>query len=293
MTPSSRYAATSSASLLDPAEQTHARRPGTQPPTTPDQALLQLRRVLVELDPRQATGSRKFLGVIPFGDRVADYLRSFRAAQGRLNAILLDLRHQQEQLAEADVAANRHQQDLWSAMRRLNASIQFTQHLDARLSAKVVEVEVADPDRATVLSQEVLPAARGRHRYLLSQLTVCIMSYLTVGAIMENNRERARGLDQAYAATVALLRSAMTLAPARTGQRLVLDEITAVDTTTTDPDRQPAELSAAFADSHATLDAIDAFERAASEAMASTLDALRGLVDQAESVRQCGCDELR
>ena len=289
-----RYATRSSASLLDQAEPGRAHQQGTEPPTTADPALLRLRQVLIELDPRQATGPRKFLGVIPFGDKVADYFRSYRAAQSRLNAILQDLRRQLAQLADADATSNRHQQDLWSAMRRLNASIQFTQQLDARLSAKVAELELADPDRATVLGRDVLPSVRDRHRYLLSQLTVCVMSYLTIGATIENNLERTRGLGQAYSATVALLRSAMTLAPALTGQRLVLDEITAVDTTATDPDRSPAKLSrlsAAFADSHTTLDAIDAFERAASEAMASTLGALRGLVDQAESVRQCGCDD--
>ena len=289
-----RYAARSSASLLDQAEPGRARQPGSEPPTTPDPALLRLRHVLIELAPRQAAGPRKFLGVIPFGDKLVDYFRSYRAAQSRLNAILQDLRGEQSQLAQANAALNRHQQGLWSVMRRLNTSIRFTQQLHARLSAKVAELERADPDRATLLGRDVVPSVRDRHRYLLSQLTVCVMSYLTIGATIENNLERIRGLDQAYAATVALLRSAMTLAPALTGQRLVLDEITAVDSTTTDPDRRPADLSqlsAAFADSHEALDVIDTFERAAAEAMASTLETLRGLVDQAESVRQCGCDE--
>ena len=37
--------------------------------------LVDLRRTIEDLDPKQATGARKILGMIPFGDKIADYFR--------------------------------------------------------------------------------------------------------------------------------------------------------------------------------------------------------------------------
>ena len=47
--------------------------------------LLELRRTVDDLDPSRATGTRKFLGVIPFGDKIVDYFRRYETAQGHLN----------------------------------------------------------------------------------------------------------------------------------------------------------------------------------------------------------------
>ncbi len=55
--------------------------------------LLELRRTVEDLDPSRATGVRKFLGVIPFGDKVTDYFRRYESAQGHLNGILHALRN--------------------------------------------------------------------------------------------------------------------------------------------------------------------------------------------------------
>ena len=43
--------------------------------------LMELRRTVEDLDPSQATGARKFLGMIPFGDKVVDYFRRYESAQ--------------------------------------------------------------------------------------------------------------------------------------------------------------------------------------------------------------------
>ena len=47
--------------------------------------LLDLRRTVEDLDPSQARGSKKFLGMIPFGDKVTDYFRRYESAQGHLD----------------------------------------------------------------------------------------------------------------------------------------------------------------------------------------------------------------
>jgi uncharacterized protein YaaN involved in tellurite resistance len=68
--------------------------------------LMELRRTVEGLDPSQATGSRKFLGVIPFGDKIVDYFRRYESAQGHLNGILHALRNGQDELTRDNVALN-------------------------------------------------------------------------------------------------------------------------------------------------------------------------------------------
>ncbi len=41
--------------------------------------LLELRRTVEELDPKGAQGSRRILGMIPFGDRLTDYFRKYQS----------------------------------------------------------------------------------------------------------------------------------------------------------------------------------------------------------------------
>ena len=93
--------------------------------------LLELRRTVEDLDPSRATGVRKFLGVIPFGDKVTDYFRRYESAQGHLNGILHALRNGQDELTKDNVALNLEKQNLWGAMGRLNAYIYIAERLDA------------------------------------------------------------------------------------------------------------------------------------------------------------------
>ena len=78
--------------------------------------LLELRRTVEDLDPSRATGTRKFLGMIPFGDKITDYFRRYESAQGHLNGILHALRNGQDELTKDNVALNLEKQNLWATM---------------------------------------------------------------------------------------------------------------------------------------------------------------------------------
>src|SRR6476619_3324899 len=53
--------------------------------------LTELRRTVEELDPREATKTRKFLGIIPFGNRVDRYFDKYRSSQTHISKILSSL----------------------------------------------------------------------------------------------------------------------------------------------------------------------------------------------------------
>jgi uncharacterized protein YaaN involved in tellurite resistance len=97
---------------------------------------VELRRTVEDLDPKGAQGSRKFLGMIPFGDRLTDYFQRYQSAQSHLNAIMKALYNGQDELRADNAALNQEKQQLWDTMGRLNQYVYIAERLDARLSAR-------------------------------------------------------------------------------------------------------------------------------------------------------------
>jgi uncharacterized protein YaaN involved in tellurite resistance len=266
--------------------------------------LLELRRTVEELDPSQAQGTRKFLGMIPFGDKITDYFRRYQSAQSHLNGILHSLRNGQDELQKDNVALNMEKQNLWASMGRLNQYIYVAERLDAKMTASIAELELSDPERAKALNQDVLFYVRQKHQDLLTQLAVSIQSYLAIDIIIKNNIELIKGVDRASTTTVSALRTAVIVAQALGNQKLVLDQITALNTTTSDLIQRTSEmlrdnsaqiqqqaasatiglpqLQAAFANIYATMDSIDTFKLQALDTMAATIGTLEGEVTKSQ-----------
>src|SRR5436190_1205926 len=136
--------------------------------------LLELRRTIEDLDPSEATGVKKLLGLIPFGDKIADYFRQYESAQKHLDAIVEALYDGQDELRKDNAALEQEKIHLWETMQRLGQYIYIAQHLDATLAAKIAEVERTDAEKAKALREDVLFYVRehlsidGRDRHLQS-----------------------------------------------------------------------------------------------------------------------------
>src|SRR6266536_222064 len=81
--------------------------------------LLALRRPVEDLDPKQATGVKKLLGMIPFGDKLRDYFQRYESAQGHIDAILKALLDGQDELRKDNAALDQEKMHLWETMQRL------------------------------------------------------------------------------------------------------------------------------------------------------------------------------
>jgi len=258
--------------------------------------LLELRRTVEDLDPKGVHGQRKLFGMLPFGDRVTDYFRKYQGAQSHIDAILHALLDGQDELRRDNVALGQEKQQLWDTMARLNQYIYVAERLDARLSARVTEVEATDPDRARSLREDVLFYVRQKHQDLLTQLAVSIQNYLAIDVVIKNNLELIKGVDRASTTTISALRTAVIVAQALGNQKLVLDQITALNTTTSGMIERTSQLlrdnsiqiqqqaasatiglpqlQAAFQNIYATMDAIDTFKVQALDTMAATIGTL-------------------
>ena len=263
-----------------------------------------LRRTVEDLDPSQVTGTRKILGIIPFGDKVVDYFRRYQSAQSQLNGILHALRNGQDELTKDNVALNLEKTNLWATMGRLNQYVYIAEKLDQKIAAKIAEIELTDPETARALQQDVLFYVRQKHQDLLTQLAVSIQSYLAIDIIIKNNIELIKGVDRASTTTISALRTAVIVAQALGNQKLVLEQITALNTTTSGMIQRTsemlrensaaiqeqaasstlgmAELQAAFQNIYATMDSIDEFKVKALDSMAQTIGVLETEVEKSK-----------
>jgi uncharacterized protein YaaN involved in tellurite resistance len=269
------------------------------------QSLLDLRRQIEDLDPKQASGVKKLLGIIPFGDKIQDYFRKYESAQKHLNAILNALYDGQDELRKDNAALEQEKAHLWETMQRLGQYIYLAERLDAALAAKITQIEATDPEKAKKLREDVLFYVRQKHQDLLTQMAVSIQGYLSIDLIRKNNTELIKGVDRATTTTISALRTAVIVAQALANEKLVLDQITALNTTTSNMIESTSQLlasntvsineqaasstiqidklQAAFNNIYQTMDAIDTFKQQALGAMQTTIDTLNTEVTKAQA----------
>jgi len=104
--------------------------------------------------------------------------------------------------------------------------------IDASVSAKLTELEATDLEKARVVKEELLFYIRQKVQDLLTQLAVTVQGYLAMDMVRKNNLELIKGVDRATTTTVSALRTAVIVAQALANQKLVLDQIGALNTTT-------------------------------------------------------------
>lgn len=263
------------------------------------QSLIDLRRQVEELDPsRQGDlfSVRKLLGVIPLGNKLVDYFDRYQSAQGHLNAIIESLKRGKDELLRDNAAIEQEKVNLWTLMERLEKYVHIGKKLDGELDAKARSLEASDPEKARVVREEMLFYTRQKVTDLLTQLAVNIQGYLALDLIRKNNLELMKGVDRATTTTVSALRTAVIVAQALNNQKLVLDQISALNTTTGNLIQSTSEmlrdqsaaihtqaasstieiarLQQAFANIYQTMDAIADFKGKALDAMQTTVNTL-------------------
>ena len=278
--------------------------------------LAELRRTIEDLDPgKKALGPRRLFGVIPFGSRLKNYFDSYKSAQSHIASILASLANGKDGLIKDNAAIDVERQALWAAMGRLEQMIHVSKALDEKLEGKALELEGTDPAKAKAIRETALFYVRQRSTDLLTQMAVTVQGYLALDLVKKNNVELVKGVDRASTTTVAALRTAVTVAQALTNQKLVLQQITALNTTTANIidstgsllKSQTAEihkqaasatipietLQRAFQNIYDTMDAVDRYKLEALGAMKQTVNSLsseveksRGYIARAEGAAQ-------
>jgi uncharacterized protein YaaN involved in tellurite resistance len=268
--------------------------------------LAELRDTVTALDPAGSDlqGARKVLRFLPGGDRLRRYFDRYASAQSQLDAIIRALASGQDELRKDNAAIEGERASMWALMGKLSEYGQLAAELDRATEGAVARMraEGREEEAATVTSDALFPI-RQRRQDILTQLAVAVQGYLALDLVRKNNVELIKGVDRAQTTTVAALRTAVVVAQALANQKLVLDQVTALNSTTsamiestsvllrqqgTAIHDQAASsavsidaLQAAFDNVFATMDAIDTFRAQAVTSMATTVGALEQQVQRA------------
>ncbi|MEE1832874.1 toxic anion resistance protein [Streptomyces sp. SP17KL33] len=262
-------------------------------------SLVELRRVVEDLDPRDlpASKGRKLLSRLPGGNKLRDHVAKYASSQGTLNKIVGSLRGGQDELRRDNAALQTERVRLWETMGKLQEYVVLTEALDTAVEEHIrTHVDGADPQQGDTLRADVLFPVRQKHQDLLTQLAVCAQGYLAMDVVRRNNEELIKGVDRAATTTVSALRIAVMLASALDNQKKVVDQVNALRGTTEELIRGNAEMLAgqsgeiqriaadpavgtetlrtAFQQIYRTLDAIDTYKVQATETMAATVESL-------------------
>jgi uncharacterized protein YaaN involved in tellurite resistance len=271
-------------------------------------ALVALRQQVEALDPSRHLQTRRgFMNFrkAPFGTQVSDYFRRYQSAQHQIEAIVAGLYRGQDELMRDNAALDQEKIYLWAMKTRLEQYAHMAGALDEALTRKIATLEPQDFEKARTLKEDALFYVRQKRQDLLTQLAVVVQGYLALDLIRKNNLELIKGVERATTTTVSALRTAVIAALALGNQKLVLDQVTALNTTTGNIIESTSEmlrqqtleiasqaanstigiekLQAAFNNIYATIDTIDTFKLAALETMRKTIDSLTTEIGRAQA----------
>lgn len=203
--------------------------------STISQGLVALRNTVEDLDPASQgdlLSPRRLLGFIPFGNKLKNYFQQYQSAQSHLNRIIESLLSGQDELRKDNAAIEQEKTTLWEMMQKLEQYIYIGKRLDQEIETRAAEIEGSNAEKARVIREELLFYLRQKVQDLLTQLAVSVQGYLALDMVRKNNLELIKGVDRATTTTISALRTAVIVAQALTNQKLVLDQIAALNTTT-------------------------------------------------------------
>ncbi|HWI89102.1 MAG TPA: toxic anion resistance protein [Sphingomicrobium sp.] len=280
--------------------------------------LTELRKTVEDLDPKRhgnLSPGRKLFGLIPFRGRIQGYFRQYQSSQTHISAILARLGSGKDELLMDNAAIDTERANLWKMMHKLEQMIHISKTLDKQLEDKAADLDATEPAKAKAIRESALFYTRQRTTDLLTQMAVTVQGYLALDLVKKNNVELVKGVDRASTTTVSALRTAVTVAQAMTNQKLVLEQIGALNTTTAGMIDSTGEmlrtqtgaiheqaasstipletLQRAFQNIYDTMDQIDQFKAQALGNMKQTVETLgkeveksKGYIARAEGVQQ-------
>lgn len=269
-------------------------------------SLTELRGIVEDLDPSKqdlTSSPRRFLSMLPFGNKIQDYFRQYESSQTHINAVIESLYNGKDELLRDNAAIEQEKVNMWSLMQSLRQYIYVGKQIDAQLEEKVYQIEASDPEKARIVKEEMLFYVRQKNQDFLTQLAVNIQGYLALDMIRKNNLELIKGVDRATTTTISALRTAVMVSQALSTQKLVLDQINALNKTTssliestsvmlkrqtgdihkqaTDNTIEVEKLQNAFNNIYETMDMISTYKVEALDSMKETVNVLTEEVDKA------------
>jgi uncharacterized protein YaaN involved in tellurite resistance len=269
-------------------------------------SLAELRETVEDLNPAMhhldGRGTRGLPRLIRRDNRVRAYFERYGRAEGHIQGVVRALSEARAELQRDNAVIAQEQRSLWTEMETLRQYAYMAQRLDEAVEDRIPEMAVTDDARAQALRDDVLFPVRQRRGDILTQLAIATQGFAALRVVEENNHQVIRAIEMATTTTIAALRTAVMVAQALTNQRLLMDQLEAVNAATSEilestltrpPGGSPragaaspagfdlAALQRAWDDVFAALDQIDTYKTSALDAMTATVGQLNRQVERA------------
>lgn len=271
-------------------------------------AISGLRVLFEDLNPAREgdlLSSNKLFGLIPFGNKLQAYFRKYEAAGEQIKKLMTELYSAQDEMRKDAAEIELTEQKLWESMQKLRAASYFAEQLDARLKAEVDKLKATDPMKARALEQEVLFYARQSLTDMLTQQTINVNGYLSMGVLKKTAREMIIGCDRMATHGMSALSVATTVARATGNQIKVMEMLQGASATignlieqtsvalgqhvektaqySANPTIGVQQLQAAFDNTFKAIDSFDNFRSQAIDAMGKNNEMLKTLLSKSDA----------
>lgn len=259
--------------------------------------LKNLRSKVMELDPSNRDklfSKTTFFGFkLPFANKVDSYLQEYKSSESALSDIVTSLMNGKEELMEDNAHIEEEQVQMGELMQTLEQYAYMMKRIDKKLTAILPDIQAKDKLKALNVEKQILFPIRKKHMALLEHLAVCLQSQMSLDLIKDNNICLMEGVDHAKNTTLTALRTAVIISEALGTQKLVLDQVKAVQQVTnslieknseslrqqgveihknaSEATIDPAVLERAFKNIFAAMDEIDNYRQKALPAMERTI----------------------
>ena len=199
------------------------------------QKLAELNMQLKELDPAQVKfGKRSFFGKIQ--DPVKKYFNKYQKAETAIDNIVQSLDNSSKVLQNDNVTLLQEEATLRESTNKLLADIELGKMMDDYIEAQIQKAEMngVEEDKIAIVKEEILFPLRQRVMDLQQMIVINQQGIISLNVIRRNNKELIRGVNRAKNVTLTALRTGVMVASALYDQKVVIDKINMLNTTTGD-----------------------------------------------------------
>ncbi len=195
--------------------------------------LAELDRQMKDLDPSKVDFAKKgVLGNIL--NPVKKYFDKYEKAEVAISNIMQSLDNSSKVLQNDNTTLLNEENSLREVTNKLLADIELGKQMDDSIEAQIQEAEISgvDPQKIKFVREEILFPLRQRIMDMQQLIVVNQQGIVSLNVIRRNNKELIRGVNRAKNVTLSALRTGVMVASALYDQKIVMDKINILNTTT-------------------------------------------------------------
>ena len=166
----------------------------------------------------------KFLGFIPYGNKLKTYFKQFEAARLPLERSLRQLYAARDDIEHDEVELDRLSSKLSESLTRLTQAIVTARELQTQVSETIASLQNSDSAKATLIEQNVLYHLRQNLQDMLTQQVLSLQATTALEVLKKTGRELQNACTRVATTGISALAVAQVVARAN-GHQLKLMEL--------------------------------------------------------------------